>query len=111
MNLMLVIRKKQNEEADIINLSNDELNNVLYKCEQIEVDKKIYVLLDPEETFDDDNFNCQLKTPYNQGKIFCFGTIYIIKKNLFGAIKRLNEGEVKKVLSYIDNKKPEHWWD
>lgn len=108
---MLVIRKKRNEEANVVDLSDDELNDVLYNSEQIEVDKKIYVLLDPKETFDDDNFNCQLNTPYNEGKVFCFGTIYIIKKNLFGTIKNLNEKETKKVLSYIDNNKPEHWWD
>ena len=68
-----------------------------------------YAFVNYKETFNDNNFSCQVFTPRG-GKSFCFGDTYIVKKNILG-VRNLSKKELQMFEKLIVDDKPQHWWD
>lgn len=107
---MKVIKKEKGKVAKVEDLSKENIKKLKSDgYDFVNCFDNIYVFVSYKETFEDDNFNCQLRTPLG-GKTFCFGDCWIVKKGIFG-VKNFKNEEIEKILSLIDESKPEHWWD
>ena len=106
---MIVLKKDRGKIAEIKNITRKEINIMKVDgYDFVPCFDNIYAFVSYKETFEDENFNCQLRTPLG-GKVFCFGDFYIVKKGIFG-VKNLKKEEIEKILSLILEEKPEHWW-
>lgn len=107
-----IICKESGEDPKLIRVSRDFITKLKRTYEMIPIARGIVIALNPEDTFDDENYNCTLRIPENDGKIFAFGTLYLIRKRLFffSSFKPTKTSFIFSGL-FVTSKRPKNWWD